>query len=49
MLAGHTGQDLEKIKTDTDRDFWMGSDEATVYGIVDQVIQARSLESVKAG
>ncbi|HSF85310.1 MAG TPA: ATP-dependent Clp protease proteolytic subunit [Acidimicrobiia bacterium] len=49
ILALHTGQPLEQVQQDTDRDFWMGSDEATVYGIVDQVIQARSLESVKAG
>lgn len=46
MLAGHTGQKLEKIKTDTDRDFWMTADEAKEYGIVDTVLEGRSLKAV---
>jgi ATP-dependent protease ClpP protease subunit len=37
------------VQNDTDRDFWMGADEALDYGIVDRVIVARSLEAVKAG
>ena len=49
ILAEHTKQPLEQVQQDTDRDFWMGSEEALEYGIVDQVIQARSLEAVKAG
>ncbi len=49
ILAKHTKQPLEQVQQDTDRDFWMGSDEAMEYGIVDQVIQARNLEAVKTG
>ncbi len=47
MLADHTGQDLEKIKTDTDRDFWMTAGEAKDYGVVDVVLEGRSLKAVK--
>ena len=38
LLADHTGQDLEKIKKDTDRDFFMSPDEAKEYGLVDHVV-----------
>ncbi len=38
ILSNHTGQDLEKIRTDTDRDFFMSPDEARDYGLVDEVI-----------
>ena len=38
ILARHTGQSLEKIRTDTDRDFFMSGEEAKEYGIVDDVI-----------
>jgi ATP-dependent Clp protease, protease subunit len=38
ILALHTGQPLEKIRRDTDRNFFMSSDEAKEYGIVDAVI-----------
>jgi ATP-dependent Clp protease protease subunit len=47
MLADHTGQDLEKIKTDTDRDFWMTAGEAKDYGVVDVVLEGRSLKAVE--
>ncbi len=40
ILAKHTGQDLDKIKKDSDRDFFMSADEALKYGIVDEVITA---------
>jgi len=46
LLASHTGQKLEKIKTDTDRDFWMTAPEAKEYGVVDAVIEARALKSI---
>jgi ATP-dependent Clp protease protease subunit len=49
ILADHTNQPLERVQNDTDRDFWMGADEALDYGIVDRVIVARNLEAVKAG
>lgn len=38
ILALHTGQLLEKIQADTDRDFFMSGDEAKEYGLVDEVI-----------
>ena len=38
ILARHTGQPIEKVHTDTDRDFFMSGDEAKEYGIVDEVI-----------
>lgn len=38
IIAHHTGQSLEKIQTDTDRDFFMSGQEAKEYGIVDEVI-----------
>lgn len=41
ILAYHTGQPKEKIERDTDRNFWMGAEEAKAYGIVDEVIQPR--------
>jgi ATP-dependent Clp protease, protease subunit len=41
ILAAHTGQDLEKIKHDTDRDYFMTSQEAHEYGIIDRVIEHR--------
>ncbi|HYG71150.1 MAG TPA: ATP-dependent Clp protease proteolytic subunit, partial [Actinomycetota bacterium] len=41
MLAQHTGQPMERIHRDTDRDFIMTADEAKDYGIIDEVISAR--------
>jgi len=46
ILALHTGQDLAKIKTDTDRDFWMTAEEALKYGVVDRVLEGRELKAV---
>ncbi len=38
IISSHTGQPLDKIRTDTDRDFFMSGEEAKAYGIVDEVI-----------
>lgn len=38
ILAGHTGQPLDKIREDTDRDFFMTGEQAKEYGLVDEVI-----------
>ena len=38
ILSKHTGQPLEKIEKDTDRDFFMSSEEAKRYGLIDEVI-----------
>ena len=37
ILAQHTGQPVDKVKRDTDRDYFMGADEAKAYGIIDAV------------
>ncbi len=42
ILAKHTGQKIKKIEEDTERDFFMGADEAKEYGIVDKVLQKRT-------
>ncbi len=41
ILSEHTNQALKKIKADTDRDFWMTSQEALAYGLIDEVIKTR--------
>jgi len=41
LLADHTGQPLERIEQDTERDFFMSAEEAKDYGLVDQVIDRR--------
>ncbi len=46
MLAYHTGQTVEKVSSDTDRDFIMSGAEAKDYGIVDEVISSRDLSAV---
>jgi ATP-dependent Clp protease, protease subunit len=42
MLSHHTGQPLERIHTDTDRDFVLEAEAALEYGIIDEVITART-------
>lgn len=42
MLAKHTGQSVEQIERDTDRDNFMSSEDAVRYGIVDKVLSSRS-------
>jgi ATP-dependent Clp protease protease subunit len=41
-IAEATGQPLEKIATDTDRNFWMGPEEAREYGIVGRIVASAS-------
>lgn len=41
ILAHHTGQPLERIQQDTDRDFFMGGEEAKAYGVIDEVMSER--------
>ena len=41
ILASNTGQSLERIDKDTDRDNFMGADEAAAYGLIDKVITQR--------
>ncbi|MCD6272055.1 MAG: ATP-dependent Clp endopeptidase proteolytic subunit ClpP [Deltaproteobacteria bacterium] len=42
ILALHTGSEIERINTDTDRDFFMSGDEAKEYGLIDHVMASRS-------
>ena len=46
VLANHTGQKIEKISEDTQRDFYFSSQEAKEYGIIDEVMQNRKLKAV---
>ena len=46
ILAAHTGQDVDKIGHDTDRDFIMSAADAADYGLVDEVITNRELAAV---
>lgn len=39
ILSRHTGQEMERIKKDTDRDYYMSAEEALDYGIVDEIIE----------
>jgi len=47
ILAYHTGQDVETIKRDTERDRWMTADEAKEYGIVDEVLAMPAAKATK--
>lgn len=44
LLAHHTGQDLEKVASDTDRDNFMTAEDAVSYGLVDRIVSSRSGE-----
>jgi ATP-dependent Clp protease protease subunit len=43
ILARHTGQPIDRIHADTDRDFVMEADAALAYGVIDEIITERSL------
>ncbi len=42
ILAKHTGQDLEKVAKDTERDYFMSAEEAKEYDLIDRVISSTS-------
>jgi len=42
IIAKHTGQDIERVKRDTERDYFMSAEEAVEYNIVDRVIESRA-------
>lgn len=44
MMAKHTGQNVKKIEKDTDRDFFMSSEEAVAYGLIDEVLTFNHLQ-----
>jgi ATP-dependent Clp protease protease subunit len=39
LIATHTGQTAERVKKDTDRDYFMSAEEAKEYGLVDEIIK----------
>ena len=41
IISDHTGQNLEKVEKDTDRDFYLSAKDAKEYGIIDEVIQSK--------
>ncbi|MCK5915379.1 MAG: ATP-dependent Clp endopeptidase proteolytic subunit ClpP [Deltaproteobacteria bacterium] len=43
ILQHHTGQELERLQQDTDRDFFMSSEQAVTYGVIDEVITKRQI------
>ena len=45
ILAKHTGQSIEKIRKDTERDFFMNSEEAKDYGVIDKIITTREMQT----
>ncbi len=44
ILSKHTGQSIDKIRDDTDRDFWMSAKDAKDYGIIDDILERRKSE-----
>jgi ATP-dependent Clp protease protease subunit len=48
-LAANTGQPIEKIERDVERDYFMAAEEAKAYGVVDAVLDSRPEESIQAG
>jgi len=49
ILASHTGQPMEQIARDTDRDNFKSAEEAKAYGLIDEVLQRRPEETVRPG
>ena len=49
LLADHTGQSVERIAEDTDRDYWMSPEQANAYGLVDVVQQPRTRLATAVG
>jgi ATP-dependent Clp protease protease subunit len=47
ILAKHTGQPMDKIAHDTDRDFYLNADQAVEYGIVDQILSGPQIKGPK--
>jgi ATP-dependent Clp protease protease subunit len=47
IMANHTGQSLEKVHDDTERDYFMSGDDAKAYGIVDEVIASAKVSKEK--
>jgi ATP-dependent Clp protease protease subunit len=48
MLSEHTGQTIEKISSDVERDYFMNAEQAKVYGLIDEIVDKRILPPAKA-
>jgi len=48
IMAKHTGQSIERVKQDSDRDNFMSAEQARAYGIVDSMLEKRGELPVKA-
>jgi ATP-dependent Clp protease, protease subunit len=48
ILSMHTGQPIERIQKDTDRDFFMSPAEAKEYGLIDQIIESKKLQRLQS-
>ena len=49
IMAEHSGQSFDKVKADTQRDYYMTGDEAKEYGLVDKVLTPQALDLSKIG
>jgi ATP-dependent Clp protease protease subunit len=49
ILATHTGQSLEKIQADTERDNFLGADQARDYGLIDDILVSRAVLAEQGG
>ena len=49
ILATHTGQPVERVQQDTERDFFMTPEQAKAYGLIDDIIQSPDKAPVGAG
>ena len=47
VMAFHTGQSIERIEQDTDRDYWMSAQQAVEYGLVDHVVDTKTAVSIQ--
>jgi len=48
IMSRHTGQPVERVREDTERDRFMNSEEAVAYGLIDKVLSERTLPPPKA-
>ena len=48
VMSQHTGQPVEKIEEDTDRDYWMSASQAVEYGLVDHVVDTKTTKAIEA-
>ncbi len=46
ILQRHTGQEMERVEQDTERDYWLSAEAAKEYGVIDEVLAGRTLEAV---